>query len=212
MILKKILPRHSRALATLCCAKLMRQAALIIIDVQKAIDHYSWGRRNNPTAEANIAQLLKAWREAGWPIVHVQHLSTEPDSTYRPGQEGCEFKPEAEPLPGEKIVRKQVNCAFIGTDLETYLRQYNYQELIITGVVTNNSVEATARVAGNLGFDTVVVADATATFDKEDLRGRWHTAESVHALSLANLQGEYANVLSTEQVLRTLPNAELSHV
>jgi nicotinamidase-related amidase len=177
---------------------------LIIVDVQKAIDHYSWGRRNNPDAEQYISKLLASWRELCLPIIHVQHLSTEPTSTYRPNQVGCEFKKEVKPLPGEKIVQKSVQCAFVGTDLEDYLRTNGYQQLVITGVITNNSVEATARVAGNLGFDTVVVSDATATFDKQDLRGRWHTAESVHALSLANLSGEYALIQTTEQVLEAV--------
>jgi nicotinamidase-related amidase len=177
---------------------------LIIIDMQNAIDHHSWGRRNNPDAEQYIAKLLARWRELKLPIIHVQHLSTEPNSTYRPNQRGCDFKKEVKPLPGEKIVRKSVNCAFIGTDLEDYLRMNGYQQLVITGVITNNSVEATARVSGNLGFDTIVVSDATATFDKQDLRGKWHVAEVVHALSLANLSGEYATIQTTEEVLESL--------
>jgi nicotinamidase-related amidase len=180
------------------------QLVLIIIDVQKAIDHHSWGRRNNPDAEQYIAKLLARWRELKLPIVHVQHLSTEPNSTYCPNQVGCEFKKEVKPLPNEKIVQKSVSCAFIGTDLEDYLRTNGYQQLVITGVITNNSVEATARVSGNLGFDTIVVSDATATFDKQDLRGKWHVAETVHALSLANLSGEYATIQTTEQVLEFL--------
>jgi nicotinamidase-related amidase len=180
------------------------EPVLVIIDVQNAIDHHSWGRRNNPDAEQYIAKLLSHWRELRLPIVHVQHLSTEPDSTYRPNQSGCEFKKEVKPLPGEKIVQKNVNCAFIGTDLEDYLRTNGYQQLVITGVITNNSVEATARVAGNLGFDTIVVSDATATFDKQDLRGKWHVAETVHALALANLSGEYATVQTTEEVLEAI--------
>jgi nicotinamidase-related amidase len=180
------------------------QPVLMIIDVQKALDHYSWGRRNNPDAEQYIAKLLARWRELRLPVVHVQHLSTEPNSTYRPDQVGCEFKKEVKPLPAEKIVQKKVNCAFICTDLEDYLRTNGYQQLVMTGMMTNNSVEATARVAGNLGFDTVVVSDATATFDKQDLRGKWHVAETVHALALANLSGEYATIQMTEEVLESL--------
>jgi nicotinamidase-related amidase len=174
---------------------------LIIIDVQQAIDHPSWGRRNNPQAEDNIARLLHLWRAMKRPIVHVRHLSTEPNSTYRPGQSGCEFKPAVRPQENEKIVDKQVNCAFIGTDLETWLRTNQYQTVIITGVITNNSVEATVRVAGNLGFDTYVVSDATATFDKMDLNQTWHSAEQVHALSLADMHGEYATVTTTDNLL-----------
>jgi nicotinamidase-related amidase len=177
---------------------------LIIVDVQNAIDHHSWGRRNNPDAEQYIVKLLARWRELRLPIIHVQHLSIEPNSSYRPNQLGCEFKKEVEPVLGEKIVQKNVTCAFIGTDLEDYLRTKGYQQLVIMGVITNNSVEATARVAGNLGFDTIVVSDATATFDKQDLNGQCHTAETVHALSLANLEGEYARILTTEQVLESL--------
>ena len=179
----------------------MSQTALLIIDVQKGIDHYSWGRRNNPDAESKIKTLLQQWREHEWPIIHVQHVSTEPQSSYRPGQVGCEFKDEVRPLGSEMVIQKATNSAFIGTHLEDILRAKGIAELVITGMITNNSVEATARMAGNLGFATVVVEDATATFDKEDIRGRWHPAERVHALSLSNLQGEYARILSTEQVL-----------
>ena len=179
-------------------------AVLIIIDVQKAIDHPSWGRRNNLQAESNMARLLNHWRETQRPIVHVRHLSTEPDSTYRPGQSGCDFKEVVLPRAGERIVDKQVNCAFIGTDLEDWLRSNSYQTLMVTGVITNNSVEATVRVAGNLGFDTYVISDATATFDKWDLDQKLHLAEDVHALSLANMHGEYATVVDTENVLDNL--------
>ena len=179
-------------------------AALLIIDVQKAIDHPSWGRRNNPQAEANIGRLLSAWRSTRRPIIHVCHLSREPQSTYRPGQEGCEFKEAVRSQAGEVVITKHTNSAFIGTDLEVLLRQERIFTLVICGVITNNSVEATARMAGNLGYDTYVVSDATATFDKVDFCGQMRSAEEVHALSLANLHGEYATVVSTSEVLETI--------
>ena len=74
-------------------------------------------------------------------------------------------------------------------------------DVVITGVITNNSVEATARMSGNLGFPTIVVSDATATFGRRDYAGTWRSAEDVHAMSLANLEGEYARVLSAREVL-----------
>jgi nicotinamidase-related amidase len=129
-------------------------AALIVIDVQQAIDDPSWGQRNNPEAEQNIAALLAVWRDSGRPIYHVRHDSSEPDSTYRPGQPGNDFKPEAAPLEGETVIVKRVNSAFIGTELEARLRAGGQQILLVMGVITNNSVEATVRMAGNLGFDT----------------------------------------------------------
>ena len=180
----------------------MNVAALLIIDVQKAIDDPSWGSdRNNPEAETNIARLLARWRERGWPIFHVRHVSLEPNSTYRAGQPGAEFKSEVMPRAGERIIEKHTNSAFIGTNLERELREQGIEQVVITGVITNNSVEASARMAGNLGFSTFVVSDATATFGRHDFAGRWRTSEEVHAMSLANLQGEYAIVVSTEQLL-----------
>jgi nicotinamidase-related amidase len=173
----------------------------VIIDVQKAIDHPSWGVRNNPGAESNMARLLLAWRENSRPIYHIRHDSIEPNSTYRPGQPGHLFKPEVAPLPGEVVVPKSKNSAFIGTGLEQKLRAASQNVLVIVGVITNNSVEATARMAGNLDFETYVVEDATFTFGRRDWRGVERTADEVHALSLANLNGEYCTVVRTSDVL-----------
>lgn len=181
----------------------MPPPALLIIDVQRAIDDPSWGDdRNNPDAEGNIARLLARWRERGWVVVHVRHASREANSTYRPGQPGFEFKAEVMPREGERVVEKHVNSAFIGTTIESELREAGITTLVIVGVITNNSVEATARMAGNLGFDACVVADATATFGRRDYDGRWRTGAEVHAMSLANLDGEYARIVTTEEVLQ----------
>lgn len=181
--------------------------ALLVIDVQKGIDDPSWGRRNNLVAEANIARLLDAWRASAKPVFHIKHNSTEPESTYRPGQSGNDFKAEALPYAGETIIEKTTNSAFIGTDLERRLRDLGITTLIVTGVITNNSVEATVRMAGNLGFDVYLVSDATATVEKRDLSGRLWPAEEVHALSLANMHGEYATVISTDEALSSFGTA-----
>lgn len=176
-------------------------AALVVIDLQKAIDAPYWGPRNNPEAERNVAALLARWRATGRPIYHVKHDSTEPTSAYRPGQPGNDFKDEARPLAGETVIVKRVNSAFIGTDLEARLRRAGHGPLIVTGVLTHNSVEATVRMGGNLGFDILVVSDATFAVDKRTLDGRLFKAEDVHALSLANMHGEYATVVDTASVL-----------
>jgi nicotinamidase-related amidase len=175
--------------------------ALLIIDVQQAIDHPRWGVRNNPQLESNLRKLLEKWRQCGWPVYHVAHDSTEPGSTYRPGQWGNEFKLEVQPRTGERIIRKSTNSAFVGTELEKELHQEGLTTLVICGVITNNSVEATTRMAGNLGFRTFVVSDGTATFARRDLRGKWWDADDVQHLSLANMSGEYATVVTTAELL-----------
>lgn len=183
-------------------------AALLIIDLQKAIDHPSWGERNNPQAETNIARLLHTWRATNRPIYHIAHDSTEPASYYRPGQPGNDFKPEAQPLEGETVVRKKTNSAFIGTGLESRLREAGHFVLVIAGVITNNSVEATVRMAGNLGFETILVEDAAFTFGRRDRNGAWRTASEVHAMSLANLDGEYCSIATTDMILESAcPNS-----
>jgi nicotinamidase-related amidase len=180
---------------------LPHDAVLIVIDLQKAIDHPSWGQRNNPDAEANVAALLEAWRTSRRPIYHIRHDSTEPASHYRPGQSGNEFKSEAQPMPGEIVIPKCSNSAFIGTDLEARLRATEQTLLIITGVITNNSVESTVRMAGNLGFNTFLVEDGCFTFARKDWTGTLRAASEVHAMSLANLDGEYCMVTRTAEVL-----------
>ncbi|WP_341895502.1 cysteine hydrolase family protein [Ferrovibrio terrae] len=183
---------------------LPRTAALLVIDLQQAIDAPYWGPRNNPAGERNIAALIAAWRSSGRPLYHIRHDSTRPDSAYRPGQPGHDFKPEAMPLPGEPVIAKRTNSAFIGTDLEARLRAARHTTLVICGVLIHNSVEATVRMAGNLGFDTHLAADATWAVDKRLLDGRVMQAEDVHALSLANLDGEYATVSTTAAVIAAL--------
>ncbi len=176
-------------------------AVLLLIDLQQAIDHPSWGERNNPEADANLVSLLGRWRAMGWPVWHIRHDSLEMQSHYRPSQPGHAFRPETAPLPGERVIPKQTNSAFIGTTLEADLRTRGDLRLVIVGVSTNNSVEATARMAGNLGFETYLVEDACFTFGRPDYRGVFRTADEVHAMSLANLDGEYCRVVRTQDLM-----------
>jgi nicotinamidase-related amidase len=76
--------------------------------------------------------------------------------------------------------------------------------VVIIGVATNNSVEATARSGGNLGFKTIVVADAASTFDQRDINGRLWPAEDVHALSPSNLAADYASIFISEEAINDL--------
>lgn len=178
--------------------------ALLIIDVQRAIDDPIWtkdGPRNHPKAEEAIAALLFLWRTRDWPRFHIRHDSQDPTSPYCPGQPGNDFKTESAPVAGEPIVVKRTNSAFIGTDLQDRLNKANLTTLIISGVITNNSVEATVRMAGNLGFTTYLVEDACFTFARRDFNGRLWTAEQVHALSLANLKDEYCQITAVRDIL-----------
>ncbi len=184
-----------------------KNAVLIVIDVQNAFDDPRMGRRNNPDAEKNIARLLQAWRGSGRPIIHVRHDSVEPQSILRPGQPGNAIKKEAQPLEGERVIGKHVNSAFIGTDLEQRLRGSGQNTVVCVGLTTDHCVSTTARMAGNLGFNTVVVADATAAFERKNFDGTIVPAEEIYRGALASLHGEFAEVTNTDVVLEGLAGA-----
>jgi nicotinamidase-related amidase len=182
------------------------RTALIVVDVQRAFDEWEAAgkRRNNPDAVARIAELLAAFRQSSTPIFHIRHEGTRPNSSFAPGGTGYPVKDEAREREGEPVIVKRVNSAFIGTDLEARLRAAGIETLVICGATTNHCVETTTRMAGNLGFDARLVRDATWTFDRVGPDGDAHSAEDIHAMTLANLNGEFARIVSASEVISGL--------
>lgn len=176
-------------------------AALILIDVQQGFDDPSMGERNNLSAEANIARLLQAWRSTQRPIYHVQHLSVLQSSPLNPKHPGVNFKPEGQPLPGEPIITKSVNSAFIDTHLRDALNDAGIETLVMCGFTTQHCVSTTARMGGNLGYTVYVAADATAAFNATGYDGNVFSAQQTHDVSLATIHGEFATVLNTDDIL-----------
>lgn len=177
-------------------------AALIIVDVQKAFYDNSWGRRNNPEAEENIAKILNYWRNTSRPVFHIQHVSrTNESSLFHISKTTHEFKEMIQILDGEPIIQKTVNSSFIGTDLESRLRSNGIDTVIVVGLTTNHCVETTTRMAGNLGFNTYLVSDATATFDRIGPDGKNYLAEDIHQMTMVNLNEEFATIIDTNSLI-----------
>lgn len=182
-----------------------QNAALILIDVQKGFDEKEfWGRRNNPSAEKNIAKLLNAWRQTKRPVFHIRNDSTEKNSPLRPEKPGNSIKDIVAPLPGEPLIIKTVNSALIGTDLEKRLRKQKINTVVIVGLTTDHCVSTTARMAGNLGFNVSVISDATATFDRNGFNGKHYSAKTMHNIALVSLQNEFATITDTKSLLSEL--------
>jgi nicotinamidase-related amidase len=182
----------------------MKEAALILIDVQRGFDDPFWGKRNNPDAEKNIEKLLGFWRNSNRAVIHVKHDSLEDVSPLRPDNPGNAFKPEGLPIKNEPIFGKNVNSAFIGTGLENYLREHGLATLIIAGLTTDHCVSTSTRMAGNLGFKVYLVQDACATFDKRTFDGHIIPADEVHRVNLASLHEEFCKVISTGDALKLI--------
>jgi nicotinamidase-related amidase len=180
--------------------------ALLIIDAQQGIrEEAHWGgNRNNPQAENNIKLLLHHWRTLNFPVIIVQHCSVSRTSPFRPDHTGNKLMDFVKVNDNEKLVQKSTASAFIKTDLLPFLEREKISVVVIAGFVTNNSVEATARNAGDLGMDTIVVSDATACFDKMTINGEKFKSDVVHQLSLANLKDEYASISTTEEIIHAL--------
>jgi nicotinamidase-related amidase len=178
--------------------------ALLVVDMQAGFDDPAWGARNNRAVETNVAALIAAWRAASAPVVHVHHNSPGGDGRLRAGTAGATPKPEALPTGGEAVYSKSVNSAFIGTSLEADLHKRGVTGLVIVGLTTNHCISTTARMAGNLGFETFVVSDATAAFDRPALDGSRRAAEEVHAAALSDLRDEFASIVETQAAIAAL--------
>lgn len=176
--------------------------ALIVVDVQKGSDDPYWGRRNNPACENNVSDLIAAWREAHDPVVFVRHDSVTEDSPLAPQNPGNNFK-DVEAGDPDLLVSKSVNSAFLGhPDLHSWLRSHGITGVVICGIQTNFCAETTARMAGNLGYDTFFVLDATHTFDLPALDGSKIKADELMRVTAAILNGELATVATTVEILK----------
>ena len=184
--------------------KLKNQApALLLIDIQKGLEDgaYYGGNRNNPDAETNARRILDQWRDLSLPVFHVQHSSQNSESPLHASKPGFAIQEVVQPLPSEPVLVKHVNSAFIGTDLKERLDQARIKTLVMVGLTTNHCVSTTARMAANYGYSVILIADATATFDRVGIKGEKYDAETMHLTSLASLNHEFAEVVDTETLV-----------
>ena len=178
------------------------QIALVVVDVQRGLDDTSyWGPRNNPDCEDNISVLIEAWRASGQPVVFVRHDSTSPTSPLRPDAPGNAFKDCVTGTP-DLLVTKTVNSAFYGEpSLQHWLDRCGIRDIAVCGITTNHCCESTARMGGNLGYRVHFVLDATHAFDMTAVDGSRISAEEIVRVTGANLQGEFAEVISTREAV-----------
>jgi len=178
--------------------QLATTAALIVIDLQKGIVGLP---TVHPAAEivGRAAQLARAFRERGLPVVLVNVTGRAPGRTdagapkFSFPPDWTELVPELEQQPGDHLVTKRRVGAFIGTSLDDYLRQCGVTQVFVTGVATSAGVEATARSAYDYGYNVVLVTDAMTDRDAD-----------AHRHSIEKIVPRLGETDTTENVLRRL--------
>ncbi len=180
------------------------KTALLVIDVQMALAHEdaSGAERSCPEAEDNIALLLEKFRSAGETVVHIHHHGTDLDDPFHPDAAGSAVQPVAAPEPDEPVVIKTGSSGFVGTSLQDILCEAGIERVVICGATANHCVESTTRSAADLGYQPIYAADAVWTYGITGPDGAHHSANQVHSVSMATLEGEIASVEKTQDILR----------
>jgi len=174
--------------------------ALLIIDMQLEMQHRIAAGRDcvNADAPERIAALAAAFRQAGWPVVHVRHRDDTPQSPLHPAAVGYPPMACAEALEGEAVFVKRTSSAFASTDLAAHLHAQGLTELVVAGAVAGFCVNSTVRHGADLGFEMTVVRDAVLGFDLPDAG---LSAAVIFDVTLAHLAADFARVVDSASVL-----------
>ncbi len=191
----------SKADKKLNLPKVSEDAVLVVINAQNGLLDATSEGRNNLEAEKNIARILEFWRAKKRRVVHVKHVSDNPQSIFFRDSAGCSFLNSAQPKDGELVLEKTKSSAFVGTGLEAILNKESVASVVLVGFTASECIDATARDAAALSLDVFVVGDGTATFDLRDPSGKLVKADRIHKLTLINLNAFYAKVLNTSDLL-----------
>lgn len=179
--------------------------ALVLLEMQN--DYFPNGRvplEKSVEASEKAQTVLQAYRGKKFPIIHVQHISTHPDATYfLPCTKGAEFYANVTPHKNETIIKKHYPNSFKDTGLLNYLIKNQINHLVICGMTTQTTIDATVRAAYDLGFSCTVLHDACAARQVE-FNNVAISAHDVHYAFLASLQPMYANILSCEDLLQKI--------
>ncbi len=170
------------------------KTALLIIDMQ---DFYFPGGQmpleNPERASAKASKVLDEFRNNKMHIIHIKHNTDKNKGIHT----------DVMPKDGEKIFTKNKANSFLGTGLESYLKEKQITHLVITGMMTHMCVEATTRAASDKGYECFVVSDACATRDLQ-YKNKIIEAEDVHLSTLSTLEYGYAQILNAKELINLL--------
>ncbi|MDR1349999.1 MAG: cysteine hydrolase [Zoogloeaceae bacterium] len=176
------------------------QPALLIIDVQN--DYFAGGKMElcAPLAAlASIERIRERFREKACPVIHVQHISAGAGAKFfLPNTEGARIHPNLTPAGDEYLVVKHLPNSFTDTRLADLIDALRIERLVICGMMSHMCVDSTTRACLDRKIKTTVLADACATRDLV-YRNETIPAKTVHACSMAALNGRFARVVDTAE-------------
>jgi len=179
--------------------------ALLLLEIQN--DYFPNGRiplEKSVEAATKAHNVLHAYREKKLPVIHVQHISTHPDATYLlPCTKGAEFYASVAPIKDETVIKKHYPNSFKDTGLLNYLIKNQINHLVICGMMTQMTVDATVRAAYDLGFTCTVIHDACAARQLE-FQNMPISSQNVHYSFLAAFSPMYATLLSADELLHKI--------
>ncbi len=173
--------------------------ALILVDVQN--DYFKGGRNELVNPEQSVAQAERAltlFREKDLPIIYIQHINLQEGATFfLPNSDGIKIHEQIYPLAKEKIITKHFTDSFFKTELHEYLKALDIKRLVICGMMSHMCIDTTVRMAKQLGYEVLLLADACTTKDLS-WKDTLIPAEIVHQTFMASLQGTFAKVIDTD--------------
>lgn len=178
---------------------------LILVDIQN--DYFKGGKHELTKPEQAAQQankILTFFRQQGWPVFHVRHISTRPDADFFiPDTVGADFYKDTRPLEGEEIIIKNKPNSFTGTNLKEKLTENSIDSLVVCGMMTHMCIDTTVRAAADYGYPVILIEDACATGDLV-WRGSAIPADRVHNAFMASLDGNFAGVMKAEEWIRKM--------
>ncbi len=185
----------------------MKQA-LIVIDVQESFRHRPYWRANEvPAFLENVQALIDAAVRRETPVVQVFHEELTDDAGDPFSRSSGLVRPMPElSLQADGVFHKHVHSAMFGKTagggtLEQWLRERRIEEVLVTGIRTEQCCETTTRHASDLGFKVRYVTDATLTFPMQSRSGREFSAAEIRERTELVLDGRFARIVRTADAL-----------
>jgi nicotinamidase-related amidase len=179
--------------------------ALVVIDVQNEYIDGNFRIEYPRVSDSlpNIERAMDASREAGIPVVVVQHVLDKDAPIFAEGSRGVELHPSIGSRPRDHLVTKMLPSCFTGTGLQAWLSAREIDTLTIVGYMTHNCDDSTTREAMHRGYQVEVLSDATGSLPYANLAGT-ASAEQIHRTTLVVMQSTFAAVVNTNQWLATI--------